>query len=274
MGWALTMRTLILTTIASVILVSGRDAKAYLLVEDIPNLTHSITSEIQNYAQYTTQTLHQLQTVENQVVQIENQVIALERFGNPQYYVNLLNLNSFMATASNLTSGIGQTIATYRQLANGATALSYTANGLYSNLTGALDRYGNPVQYNANAFKKFAAVNNMVDAYNTQQQTYNTQMASLQQQLTVALQNLNSAPDHMSAQKYAAQVNAVSAQINALGHTTSLTGQRVAVQQLQNQNDAARVQEASREQEIQERQEDLQNEARGFSNLIGGTNTP
>jgi hypothetical protein len=34
------------------------------------------------------------------------------------------------------------------------------------------------------------------------------------------------------------------------------------------------VQEANREQEIQERQEDLQNEARGFSNLIGGANTP
>jgi hypothetical protein len=58
--------------------------------------------------------------------------------------------------------------------------------------------------------------------------------------------------------------------MNALTQTTNLTGQRAAVQQLSNQNDAARVQEASRQEEIQERQEDLQNEATGFSRLIGG----
>jgi hypothetical protein len=251
-------------------LLCGQDAKGYLLVEDIPNLSTNIVNEVKNYVQYLSQTANQVTQITNQVTQIENQVIALERFGNPQYYVNMLGLSSFMATASVLTPGVGQTISGYRQAANGVLALGYTGNGLYSNLTGSLDRYGNPVRYNTDAFRKFAAVNDMVEGYNTEQRTFNAQMASLQQQLTTAMQNLNAASTQMETEKYAVQVNAIHAQINALSQTTNLTGQRAAVQQLSNQNDAARVQEASRQQEIQERQTDLQNEATGFANLVGG----
>ena len=245
-------------------------AKAYVLVEDVPNYAQSAVNEAKNYAQYLSQTSNQLTQITNQATQIQNQIIALRRFGDPAYYVNMLGLSSFMNTASVLTSGIGQTISAYRQVANGALALSYTANGLYSNLTGTLDRYGNLVRYQPDAFRKFAAVNDMVESYNTQQRTYNAQMASLQQQLTSALQNLNAASTQMETEKYAAQVDAIHAQVNALSQTTNLTGQRAAIQQLSNANDAARVQEASREQQIQERQEDIQKEAEGFSRLIGG----
>jgi hypothetical protein len=244
---------------------------AYLLVEDIPNLTHNMISQIENYAQYIEQTANQLTQITNQITQIENQVIQLERFGNPQYYVNLLHLNDFIATAGLLQSGVGQTVSAFRQAADGAQALAYTANGLYSNLQASVDRFGNAVRYDVSAFRKFQTVNNMVEAYNTQEKTYNNQIASLEQQLSTALQNLNSASDHMSAQKYAAQISAISAQMNALGHTTHLTGQRAVMQQVQNQNDAARMQEAQRQQMIQERETDLNNAATNLANLIGGT---
>lgn len=249
-------------------LLCGEHAKGYILVEDIPNLSTNIVNEVKNYAQYLSQTANQITQITNQVTQIENQVIALERFGNPQYYVNLLGLSSFMATASVLTSGVGQTISAYRQGASGLTALGYTANGLYSNLTGSLDRYGNPVRYQTDAFRKFAAVNDMVEGYNTQQRTFNAQMASLQQQLTTAMQNLNAASTQMETEKYAAQVNAIHAQINALSQTTNLTGQRAAVQQLSNQNDAARVQEADRQTLIQEHEEDVKQLATGLGGFL------
>jgi hypothetical protein len=257
-----------LCIVVTAILLCGEHAKGYVLVEDIPNLSTNIVNEAKNYAQYLSQSANQVTQITNQVTQIENQVIALERFGNPQYYVNMLGLSSFMATASVLTSGVGQTISGYRQAANGALALGYTANGLYSNLTGSLDRYGNPVRYQTDAFRKFAAVNDMVEGYNTQQRTFNAQMASLQQQLTTAMQNLNRASTQMETEKYAAQVNAIHAQINALTQTTNLTGQRAAVQQLSNQNDAARVQEADRQTLIQEHEEDVKQLATGLGGFL------
>jgi conjugal transfer/entry exclusion protein len=247
--------------------------RAYLLVEDIPNLTHNMMSQIENYAQYIEQTANQLTQITNQITQIENQVIQLERFGNPQYYVNLLHLNDFLASAAQLESGVGQTVSGFRQAADGTQALTYTANGLYSNLQASIDRFGNAVRYDTSAFRKFQTVNNMVEAYNTQEKAYNNQIASLEQQLSTAMQNLNSASDHMSAQKYAAQIAAISAQMNCLGHTTHLTGQRAVMQQVQNQNDAARMQEAQRQQLIQERQTDLQNAARFLSHLVGDSNS-
>jgi conjugal transfer/entry exclusion protein len=109
------MRKLILALAFAVFVGCGNTARAYLLVEDVPNLSTNIINEIKNYVQYIEQTANQLTQITNQATQIENQVVQLQRFGNPQYYVNLLNLNQFLATASVLTSGVGQTISGYRQ---------------------------------------------------------------------------------------------------------------------------------------------------------------
>ena len=82
------------------------------------------------------------------------------------------------------------------------------------------------------------------------------------------MQNLNAASTQMETEKYAAQVNAIHAQINALSQTTNLTGQRAAVQQLSNQNDAARVQEADRQTLIQEHEEDVKQLATGLGGFL------
>lgn len=252
------------------VLVSGR-AKAYLLVEDIPHLTQSIWSQIQNYAQYIQHTANQITQIENQATQIAQTAIQIKRFGDPGYYVNLLHLNDFMATASTLSSGVGQTISQFRSASSGIQALGYTANGLYSNLTNAIDRFGNPVKYQTDSFRKFGAVNQMYESFDSQLRTYNQQSASLQRQLTDAVNHMNAASTQMEHEKFTALVNAISAQMNALGHTTVLTGQRVIIQHSMNQSDAARVQEAQRQQVVQERQTDLQQEATGLSTWIGGS---
>jgi hypothetical protein len=264
------MRNLLSALAAATFLAFGSRAQAYILTEDIPSLTHSIIAQVENYAKYVQSGINQLVQIENQITGLENQVIALERFGDPRYYVNLLGLDRFLATSSQLVSGVGQVISDYRQIADGALALQYTGQGLYQNLAGTVDRYGNEVRYQPNSFRKFAAINDMVESYNGQQRTFNAQMASLQQQLTSAMQNLNAASTQMATEKYSAQVNGIHAQINALTANTTLGGQRAAIQQIANQNDAARVQEAERQTMVQERQTDLQNEAAGFGRLIGG----
>lgn len=258
-------------TIGCVIWLSiASTSKGYLLVEDIPQLTTNIFNEAKNYAAYLQQETNQLTQIEQGVSSLENQATALLRFGNPQTYVNMLGLGQFMASSAALVGGVGQTISSYRQAANGIMALGYTANGIYSNLNGMVDRFGNPVRFDTNAFRKFSAVNDMLESYTSQQQVYNAQMTSLQQQLTTAMNNLNRASTQMETEKYSAQINGIHAQINALGHTSQLTGQRIQAQAISNQNDAARTQEATRQQELQERQTDLQNEATDLGRFIGG----
>jgi hypothetical protein len=234
-------------------------AKAQYVVQDPFNL-------VQNILNVGYQGVHSA----HEVTGLYNQAIQLKRLGDPNYYVNLLDLSTFQQTAKTLSSGVGQSISSYRQTADGAQALSYTANGLYANLQGMVASNGQPIQFNTSSFQKFQAVNNMVESYNTNERTYNTQASTLHSQLQTAMSNLNSASDQISTQKFAAQVSGISAQINALGHTTNLAGQRAQIQQVANQNDAARVQEAQRQAEIQERQNDLQTAAQQWSGFLGG----
>jgi len=70
---------------APAFLACGSTAQAYILTEDIPQLTHSIIAQIEKYAKYVQSGINQLLQIENQITQIENQVIALERFGDPRY---------------------------------------------------------------------------------------------------------------------------------------------------------------------------------------------
>jgi hypothetical protein len=251
---------------------------AVVLVEDLPNLSNNILDQIRNYAQYAQQTLNGFEQIArlgtqitNQVTQIENQVVELERLGNPQYYVNLLHLSDFMAVAGALSAGAGNTLTQIQSGANGIAALSYTANGLYSNLSGTVDRFGNPVQYSNDSFRKFAAVNEGYDAFDQSLRTYNQQSGSLQQQLTVAVNNLNGSGDLISSVKHLGHLIGIQTEVIASGFNALLSAERVSAQHQMNQNDAARVQEAQRQQEIQERQADLQQLSSRFGRAIGGS---
>lgn len=261
------MKTLIMVILFSC--WSAQRSEAYLLVEDIPHLTQSIISQIANYALYVQQYYQGLTQILNQATQIENQVIQLTNYGNPNYYVNMLNLGPLLNSVGQLQQGIGNQIAFYREASSGLSALSYTGQGLYSNLIGMKDRFGNPINWETNSFRKFGTVNSMLEDYNTSEKTYNGQMKILQQELATAVQGMNSDRTERGEMRYGHQIVAISAQMNALGHTTNLAGQRLAAQQTANQNDAARVQEATRQQQIQERREDLENQAAGWARLIG-----
>jgi len=87
------------------------------------------------------------------------------------------------------------------------------------------------VQFNVDAFRKFAAVSNNVEALSNAQSTYNTQMAVLQQELQTALTNLNADHTAIGTAKYSAQVNAISAEMNSLSHATSLASETQVVEQ-------------------------------------------
>jgi hypothetical protein len=261
------MRSLILISVGLVSFTCS-NARAYILVEDIPNLTHNILNEIRNYAQYIQQTENGFLQIENQVTMIINQATALRREGDQSYYVGLLRLEDFMATASTLSRGVGQTLGQLRQAADGVMALGYTANGLYSNLTNTVDRFGNRVQYTADSFRKFGVVNQMYEGYDRETATYNREMASLQKQLTETVNHLNADSTTEGRARYHAQAEAIHTEIDALDGRLNAVGQRVLVQQAMNANDAARTQEAQRQQKIQERETSLQNLAHNLAGWI------
>src|SRR5690349_24167897 len=127
------MRAIVLTSFLMATSVST--GFSTIPVVDYSAIAHSIYAHAQDYLKEIESTLNQYTMIENQnsqivnqVTQIAHQVTALERFGSPSYYVNLLHLDQFTSTASSLSQGVGQTIGQFRQTADGVMALGYTPN--------------------------------------------------------------------------------------------------------------------------------------------------
>jgi septal ring factor EnvC (AmiA/AmiB activator) len=254
------MKTILKFLLVLIFIVSGSyRAHAMISVYDaintVENVIQQVVDRVVQAAQHAEDMAKYVQMIENQTQQIaqmttmiSQNVQTLERLGNPQTYVNMLSLNTVLADIRRTMNGVGTTVAGFQQTANGFMALKYTANGLYQDLSQLKDQFGNPIQFQSNNFTRFAMVQNMYQSFNTEMTQANQSLASLLQQKQQTLQQLNSATSLIETEKLKSQLQAVEANINNATARLNMYSQKITVQHAANQNDAARVQEAQREQ--------------------------
>jgi len=227
----------------------------YDAINTAENVIQQVVDRVAQAAQHAEDMAKYVQMIENQTQQIaqlttmiSQNVQQLERLGNPATYVNMLSLNTILADIRRTMNGVGTTVAGFQQTANGFMALKYTANGLYQDLSQLKDQFGNPIQFQSSNFTKFAMVQNMYQSFNTEMTQANQALASLLQQKQQILQQLNSANSLIGTEKLKSQLQAVDANISNATARLNTYSQKVMVQHAANQNDAARAQEAQREQ--------------------------
>lgn len=254
------MKTILKFLLVLIFIVSGSyRAHAMISVYDaintVENVIQQVVDRVVQAAQHAEDMAKYVQMIENQTQQIaqmttmiSQNVQTLERLGNPQTYINMLSLNTILADIQRTMNGVGTTVAGFQQTANGFMALKYTANGLYQDLTQLKDQFGNPIQFQSNNFTRFAMVQNMYQSFNTEMTQANQALASLLQQKQQILQQLNSASSLIETEKLKSQLQAVEANINNATARLNMYSQKMVVQHTANQNDAARMQEAQREQ--------------------------
>jgi septal ring factor EnvC (AmiA/AmiB activator) len=254
------MKTILKFLLVLIFIVSGSyRAHAMISVYDaintVENVIQQVVDRVVQAAQHAEDMAKYVQMIENQTQQIaqmttmiSQNVQTLERLGNPQTYINMLSLNTILADIQRTMNGVGTTVAGFQQTANGFMALKYTGNGLYQDLTQLKDQFGNPIQFQSNNFTRFAMVQNMYQSFNTEMTQANQALASLLQQKQQILQQLNSASSLIETEKLKSQLQAVEANINNATARLNMYSQKMVVQQTANQNDAARMQEAQREQ--------------------------
>lgn len=254
------MQTIMRSLLALIFIVSGSySAHAMISVYDAINTTENVIQQVVDRvvqaAQHAEDMAKYVQMIENQTQQIAQlttmigqNVQTLERLGNPVTYVNMLSLNTILADIQRTMNGVGTTVAGFQQTANGFMALKYTANGLYQDLSQVKDQFGNPIQFQSSNFTKFAMVQNMYQSFNTEMTQANQALESLLQQKQQILQQLNSASSLIETEKLKSQLQAVEANIGNATARLNVYSQKIMVQHAANQSDAARVQEAQREQ--------------------------
>lgn len=254
------MKTILKCLLVLIFIVSGSyRAHAMISVYDaintVENVVQQVVDRVVQAAQHAEDMAKYVQMIENQTQQIaqmttmiSQNVQTLERLGNPQTYINMLSLNTILGDIQRTMNGVGTTVAGFQQTANGFMALKYTANGLYQDLSQLKDQFGNPIQFQSNNFTRFAMVQNMYQSFNTEMTQANQALASLLQQKQQILQQLNSASSLIETEKLKSQLQAVEANINNATARLNMYSEKIMVQHAANQNDAARVQEAQREQ--------------------------
>ena len=223
------------------------------------NVAQQLYGQIKQEAQhaeditkYTTMIQKQLQQI-NQLTNIVNQnVEQLRRFGSPETYVNMLGLDQLFEEVNKVKIGVGKTVSDFTETANGMAALKYTGQGLYQDLSGLPDKFGQKVQYQTGNFKKFGMVQEMNDDYNTQLSGVNQSFNRLEDEVHNTAHQIDSAGSLVETEKLKAKLQAVQGTLNTNMHRASLAALKILVQGEMNRNDQARSQEASRQRRIQE----------------------
>ena len=254
------MKTILRSLLVLIFIVSGSySARAMISVYDAINTAENIVQQVvdrvvqaaqhaEDMAKYAQMIANQTQQIAQFTTMISQNVQQLERLGNPQTYINMLSLNTILADIQRTMNGVGTTIAEFQQTANGVMALKNTANGLYQDLSQIKDQFGNPIQFQPQMFTKFGVVQNMYQSFSTEMAQTNQALASLLQQKQEILQQLNSASSLIETEKLKSQLQAVEANINGATTRLGVYSQKIVVQNAVNQNDAARVQEAQKQQ--------------------------
>ena len=246
-------------------------SQGLVLVEDVPHIAQDAASEIVNLGKFITQITNQETQIANQIEQINHQVETLRRFGDPNYYVNMLGLNKLIAELQNIEARANLTVSEFNRIIQAGEALRYTGQGLYQDITQLPDRFGNVVKYDADSFKKFAMVQRMYDDYDRQQQNYRTSLQTLTGELNEAMTKLNAASTQMETEKWQAKIHAISTAMTAASDQQKLAGERLKIQDIANRNDAARVAEADRQRDLQNNAAEGTNFGKSVSNMFQST---
>jgi hypothetical protein len=207
---------------------------------------------LEDITKYTTMIQKQLEQI-NQLTNIVNQDIEqLRRFGNPDTYIHMLGLDELLEEVDKVRTGVGRTVADFRETVNGIAALKYTGQGLFQDLSELPDKFGQKVRYEAESFKKFGMVQDMNDDYNTQLSGVNQSFNRLENEVHNTAQQIDSAGSLVETEKLKAKLQAVQGTLNTILNRASLAALKVLVQGEVNRNDQARAQEASRQRRMQE----------------------
>ncbi len=207
---------------------------------------------VEDIAKYATMIQKQLEQI-NQLTNIINQDLEqLRRFGNPDTYVNMLGLNQLFQEVNNIKSGVGKTVSDFSSTANGVSALKYTGQGLYQDVSNLRDKFGQKVSYDTASFKKFGVIQDMNDDYNRQLSGANQAFGQLENDIRNTASQINSAGSLVETEKLKAKLQALQGNLDSNMNRVSVAALKVLVQSEVNRNDQARLQEAARQRHVQE----------------------
>lgn len=177
--------------------------------------------------------------------QLNHAITELERLGDPK----AIKTPSAQALLQSLAlKGEGVTLADLQAAATGLAGTQFDANGIFRPPQETLQTAdGRILPRVVEEYRKFDAVNQSIMALEEVMQDTETRRQSIRQQIQLSLKQLQLAPTIAEVQKLQAVLAGQNAELGAIDRERDAALGRVVAQQVQNQTDAVRQQQARRE---------------------------
>ena len=120
------------------------------------------TNQIENITKYVEMVNNQIEQINTLKGQLEQVTEYVERFGDPESLLDITGVDELISSFNQ--SGVGKTIETIRSEVDGASAIKYTASGLYEEISNQTAS-GVEVERDPEDYKEFAAIQKASENY-------------------------------------------------------------------------------------------------------------
>ncbi len=222
---------------------------AQYIVHDPGSAAQSAIQHATDLAKYVEMITKQVEQINLLTSQLQQVTAYVEAFGDPS---SLLNITGADRLVSQLRQQpIGQLLGDLQQAASGAQSLRHNANGLYRSIE-SISISGVEVPRAESLYRKFGALENTVDNFQTVHEQAQERIQSLKRDISSTTTSLQAATTDAQVQKLQGVLAGQQAELAALQAEVQQAAAEVTVQDALNRNDEEKQAQAQREKDAAE----------------------
>ena len=234
---------LFLASIASSQAITVADPTAHIIAK---------TSQVENIAKYVEMVNNQVEQINTLKGQLEQVTEYVDRFGDPESLLDITGVDDLISSFNQ--SGVGKTIETIRSEVDGASAIKYTASGLYTEISDQTAS-GVDVERNPEDYKEFAAVQNASANFSKVYDDVQERRTDLKENIAETTEALEASTTDAETQKLTGVLIAQSSELEAIDSELNAAAYQATLQDIENRNEDARQSQAAYEEHAADKED-------------------
>lgn len=243
------MKRIILIAGLAVIGLAPHKTNAQVIVEDPAAIAQNAVQHAIDLAKYVEMISKQVEQINLLTSQLQQITAYVNAFGDPASLLQITGADNIISQLQQ--QPIGQLLGQLQETASGVQSLQNNANGLYRRIEN-ISISGVEVPRAESLYRKFGALENTVDNFQTVHEQAQGRIQSLKREISTTTTSLQAATTDAQVQKLQGVLASQRAELAALQAEVQQAASQVTVQDTLNRNDEEKQQQAQREKDAAE----------------------
>lgn len=243
------MKRIILIAGLAVIGLAPHKTNAQVIVEDPAAIAQNAVQHAIDLAKYVEMISKQVEQINLLTSQLQQVTAYVNAFGDPASLLQITGADNIISQLQQ--QPIGQLLGQLQETASGVQSLQNNANGLYRSIEN-ISISGVEVPRAEFLYRKFGALENTVDNFQTVHEQAQGRIQSLKREISTTTTSLQAATTDAQVQKLQGVLASQRAELAALQAEVQQAASQVTVQDTLNRNDEEKQEQAQREKDAAE----------------------